>query len=107
MYYNPRLIFPTQGSCLGTLQAQYRQPLALGGNQRPMFWGGDDGVAPISAHVGQWDNRPCVLVPLFGNVSSDLRKDLRRQPIDWPHHIAQGRDEPQNVLHTGLEAFDL
>jgi len=57
--------------------------------------------------MSQWNNRPCVPVGICGNISSDLRKDLQRQPIDWLHHVPQGRDEPQNVLHTGFEAFDL
>ena len=68
-----------QGRCLCALQAQRRQVSSVVGYHRPVFWGGYDGLALISAHVSQWDNGPCVPENIdfaVANTSSDVRKYL-------------------------------
>ena len=76
-----------QGSCLCALQAQRRYVIWVIGYHRPIFRGRDDGHAPISAHVSQWNNGPCVLMIFVANTSSDIRKDLWWQPVDWLQRI--------------------
>ena len=51
-----------QESRLCAFQARRRQvPLGVG-DPFPILWGGDDGFAPISAHVSQWNDGPHVFV---------------------------------------------
>ena len=65
-----------QGGPLGALQAQRCQVTTTAGYHRSMFWGRNDRLAPIPAHVSQGHDGPCVLIEIMGDVLSDPRKDL-------------------------------
>jgi hypothetical protein len=51
----------SRGADLARSQAHAAKPPVPARYQRPMFRGGDDGLAPVSAHVSQWNNRTYVL----------------------------------------------
>ena len=61
----------------GPLQGQRHKAYSIGGYQRPIFWGGDDGLAPVSAYMSEWNNGIGVGVALE-DVLGDTRNDLRR-----------------------------
>ena len=96
-----------QKSRLCAFQAHLCQVPLGAGDRYPIPRGRDDGLAPISAHVSQWDDSHPVFIGIVGNASSDIRQDLRWQPVDRPRCVPYREDEPQNIMCSGFEAVNL
>ena len=96
-----------QRSCLGPFQAQCRQTLAFVGYQYPNLRGRDHGLAPVSAHVSQRNNRPRVAGVFVGDMSGDTGKDLRRQPIHWTQQVMKRGNQLQDIVCSRFETLDL
>ena len=66
-----------QRSRPGPLQGQRHQAHSAGRDQCPISWGGNDGLAPVSAYMSEWNNGIGVGVALE-DVLGDTGNDLRR-----------------------------
>ena len=96
-----------QESRLCALQAHLRQAPLGAGDLFPILRGRDDGLTPISAHMGQRNDGPHVFVGIVADAPSDIRQDLRWQPVDRLQCVPYREDEPQNIVCSGFKAVDL